>query len=78
MSCSAHMSKPNTTIAIVKYQKLRALDVAIFKECIRQNNNLHDTEAPLHDLITNHTYSIIDTSNSQASVKPNNNAPRPH
>ena len=46
ISFSAHMSKPRP--------KLCAINVNSFKECICQNNNLHDVEPPLHELITNY------------------------
>ena len=78
ISFSARLSKPRTNRAIVKFRKLRAIDTTTFKECICQDKNLCDIEAPLHDLITNYNRSLNDIINSQAPLLNRTITLRPH
>ena len=78
ISFSAHMVKPRPNRKIVTFRKLRAINVNSFKECIRQNNNLLDVEASLHELITNYNSSLDDIINLQVPLLNGTITLRPH
>ena len=73
ISFSAHMSKQSPNRKIVTFRKLR-----VIKECIRQNNNLLDVEASLHELITKYDGLLNDIVNLQAPLLNRTITRRPH